>query len=62
LIARMAGFYKTGPGGVLILTPAGEHLGTIVTGVPTGNVAFNADKSVLYITADDTVMRVRLAP
>jgi gluconolactonase len=54
--------FATGPGGVLILTPAGEHLGTIVTGVPTGNVAFNADKSVLYITADDTVMRVGLAP
>jgi gluconolactonase len=52
--------FATGPGGVLIFTPAAELLGTIVTGVPTGNVAFNADKSVLYITADDSLLRVRL--
>jgi gluconolactonase len=52
--------FATGPGGVLIFTPAAEHLGTIVTGVPTANVAFNADKSVLYITANDSLLRVRL--
>jgi gluconolactonase len=52
--------FAAGPGGVLIFTPAAELLGTIVTGVPTGNVAFNADKSILYITANDSLLRVRL--
>ncbi len=52
--------FATGPGGVLIFTPAAELLGTIITGVPTGNVAFNADKSILYITANDSLLRVRL--
>lgn len=54
--------FATGPGGVLIFTPSSELLGTIVTGVPTGNVAFNADKSILYITANHSLMRVRLRP
>lgn len=52
--------YATGPGGVWILTPNGEHLGTIKTGQATGNCAFNEDKSVLYITADMYLLRVVL--
>ena len=52
--------FATGPGGVLILSPEGEHLGTIKTGVATANCAFNEDKSVLYITADQYVMQVAL--
>ncbi|HZD52835.1 MAG TPA: SMP-30/gluconolactonase/LRE family protein [Woeseiaceae bacterium] len=59
-VDRHGNLFAAGPGGVLIFTPAGELLGRIVTGVATANVAFNADESVLYITADDSVMRVRL--
>jgi gluconolactonase len=52
--------FATGPGGVLILTPKGEHLGTIVTGVPTANCGFGgSDGAVLYITANDRICRVR---
>jgi gluconolactonase len=52
--------FTTGPGGVLLLTPRGEHLGTIVTGVPTANLAFgDADGRTLYITANDKLCRVR---
>lgn len=52
--------FATGPGGVLVFTPEGAHLGTISTGQPTANCAFNADESVLYLTADMYVTRVAL--
>ena len=52
--------FATGPGGVLILTPEGRHLGTILTGQATGNCAFGDDGRTLYITADMYLMRVRL--
>ncbi|KAG5175020.1 hypothetical protein JKP88DRAFT_265971 [Tribonema minus] len=51
--------FATGPGGVLILSPKGEHLGTVLTGVKTGNVAFGSD-GYLYITANDMLQRVKL--
>jgi gluconate:H+ symporter, GntP family len=52
--------FATGPGGVLVLTPDGRHLGTILTGQATSNVAFGDDGRSLYITADMYLMRVRL--
>jgi gluconolactonase len=52
--------FTTGPGGVLVLTAKGEHLGTILTGVPTANCAFGgADGATLYITANDKLCRIR---
>lgn len=53
--------YATGPGGVWIFSAEGEHLGTLKTGQATSNCAFNSDKSVLYITADMYVMRLKLS-
>lgn len=52
--------YCAGPGGVLVLTPAGEHLGTIVTGEITSNCAFGEDGRTLFMTADSRVLAVRL--
>jgi gluconolactonase len=52
--------FATGPGGVLIFTAQGEHLGTIFTGEATANCAFNPDYSELFITADDYLLRVKL--
>jgi gluconolactonase len=52
--------FATGPGGVLVLSPQGKHLGTIVTGQATANCAFGDDGRTLYITADMYLMRVRL--
>lgn len=52
--------FATGPGGVLIFSPEGTHLGTIATGQPTSNCAFNTDESVLFMTADMYVARVSL--
>jgi gluconolactonase len=52
--------FATGPGGVLIFTPEGEHLGTIFTGEATANCAFNSDYTELFMTADDYLLRMRM--
>ena len=52
--------FATGPGGVLVFTPEGKHLGTIFTGEATANCAFNEDYSVLYMTSDDYLTRIKL--
>jgi gluconolactonase len=51
--------WTTGPGGVLILTPDGTHLGTIDTGEPTANCNWGGDGSSLYITANKYLCRIR---
>jgi gluconolactonase len=58
-VDRAGNLFATGPGGVLILTTKGDHLGTIATGVPTANCAFGGDGSTLYLTARDKLCRVR---
>jgi gluconolactonase len=52
--------FATGPGGVLIISPEGKHLGTIETGQAAANCAFDAEEKYLYITADMHLMRIRL--
>jgi len=52
--------FATGPGGVLIFSPEGKHLGTVLTEVPTSNCAFNADESYLYMTSDNYLTRIAL--
>ncbi len=51
--------WATGPGGVHVMSPDGTLLGRIVTGVPTGNVAWGDDGSTLYIAANDRLLRMR---
>lgn len=52
--------WTTGPGGVLVLSPEGKHLGSILTGVPTGNCAWGGpERDTLYITADMALLRVK---
>ena len=53
--------FATGPGGVWVLSPEGQHLGTIVTGEVTANVAWGDDGQTLYMTASTGLYRVRLA-
>ena len=52
--------YATGPGGVLVFAPDGRLLGLIDTGVPTANVALDTARRILYITANDSLLRLRL--
>lgn len=58
-VDRNGNIFTTGPGGVLILSPDAKLLGRIETGQATANCAFGNDGSVLYITADAYVLRVR---
>ncbi|MBA2590976.1 MAG: SMP-30/gluconolactonase/LRE family protein [Gammaproteobacteria bacterium] len=59
-VDREGNVFAAGPGGVYIFAPDGEHLGTIETGVPTANLAFGNDGSMLYITAETTLYRISL--
>jgi len=52
--------FATGPGGVLVFSPDGKHLGTIKTGQATANCAFNDDETILYLTAHNYLMRIKL--
>ena len=51
--------FTTGPGGILVLSPAGKHLGTIFPGDVVANVAWGDDGSTLYMTVNHQLMRVR---
>lgn len=51
--------FATGPGGVHVFAPDGTRLGRILTGQPTANVAWGDDGTVLYITANHKLLRVR---
>jgi gluconolactonase len=51
--------FTTGPGGVLVVTPEGKHLGTIVTASATANCAFGEDGSTLFITAGNRLLKVK---
>ncbi len=51
--------WSTGPGGVLVISPAGKLLGRILTGEPTGNCTWGDDGSSLYICANMFLLRVK---
>jgi gluconolactonase len=51
--------FASGPGGIVIISPQGKHLGTILTGLATPNCAFGDDGSTLYIMADTTLARIK---
>ncbi len=46
--------FATGPGGVLVLSPKGKHLGTRIA-----NVAWGDDGRTLYLTSDSYLCRIR---
>ena len=52
--------WATGPGGVWVFSSEGKVLGRIDSGEATSNCAFNKDYSILYMTCDDYVMRIKL--
>ena len=60
-VDREGNIFGAGPGGVHVISPEGKHLGSIETGVPTGNVAWGDDGSSLFITSNTNVFRSRLA-
>ncbi len=51
--------WATGPGGVYIFAPNGKLLGRISTGERTANCAWGNDGTVLYMTADTYLCRIK---
>src|SRR5262249_855439 len=58
-VDQKGNLFATGPGGVLVFTPAGKLLGMIATGVPTSNCGWGDDGTVLYVTADKSLTRIK---
>lgn len=52
--------YATGPGGVMVFSAEGRHLGTIATNELPANVGWGDDGKTLYITARTSLYRIRL--
>ena len=51
--------YATGPGGVHVFSEDGELMAIIQTNGFVSNCAFNSNYSMLYMTVNDKLMRVR---
>lgn len=52
--------FAAAPGGVAVMSPEGEHLGTVVTGgVFVANIAIASD-GYLYMAASESIMRVQV--
>ncbi|HEY4326787.1 MAG TPA: SMP-30/gluconolactonase/LRE family protein [Mucilaginibacter sp.] len=58
-VDKKGNLFTTGPGGILIITPAGKLLGRIDTTLPTSNCNWGDDGSTLYITASGKLCRVK---
>ncbi len=59
-VDRKGNLFGARPGGINVFAPDGTHLGSIETGVATSNLAWGEDGSVLYITANTAIYRIRL--
>ncbi len=59
-VDREGNIFAAGPGGIHVISPDGKHLGSIETGVPTGNLAWGEDGSSLFITSNTNVYRLKL--
>jgi gluconolactonase len=59
-VDRAGNLFATGPGGVLIFAADGTHLGTFATGQATANCGWGEDGTVLFITADMYLGRIKL--
>jgi gluconolactonase len=58
-VDKKGNLFAAGPGGVLVISPEGKLLGTILTGEATANCGWGNDGSVLYITADMYLCRLQ---
>ncbi|HEX6884677.1 MAG TPA: SMP-30/gluconolactonase/LRE family protein [Planctomycetota bacterium] len=59
-VAPSGHLFAAGPEGIYVLTPDGEHLGTLFLGRLTANCAFDASGRTLFIAADADIYRLRL--
>lgn len=56
---RDGNVWSTGPGGVLVISPAGELMGRIDPGEATANCAWGDDGATLYMTSDMYLCRIK---
>jgi len=62
-IDKYGNIFSSGPDGINIISPEGKRLALIkIYNRPASNCAFNETKDVLYITADDLLLKVTLHP
>jgi gluconolactonase len=59
-IDKKGNVFATGPGGVFIFNNAGKLLGKIKLPVASANCAFSADQTILFITATNYVLRLKM--
>ena len=59
-VDREGNLFAARPGGINVFAPDGTLLGSIETGIATSNVTWGNDGSVLYITANTAIYRIRL--
>ncbi|KKM67165.1 hypothetical protein LCGC14_1473880, partial [marine sediment metagenome] len=52
--------FATGPGGVWIFNQQAKPVARLHTGQATSNCAFTEDQKILFMTADDYVLKLRL--
>lgn len=53
--------WSSGPAGIWVFSPAGKHLGTLKTPETPANCNWGDDGKTLYITAQTSVYRIKLA-
>jgi gluconolactonase len=58
-VDHQGNLFATGPGGIHVMAPDGTLLGRIETGQATANLNWGNDGSVLYITADKYLCRLK---
>jgi gluconolactonase len=60
-VDALGNVWATGPGGVMIFTPEGKHLGSINTGTRISNCCFGGPEgNEIYMTADMYLCRVKV--
>jgi len=58
-VDRSGNVWATGPGGVVVLSPQGKHLGTIDPGAVVANCAWGDDGHSLYLMVGSSLCRVK---
>lgn len=58
-IDRSGNLFASGPGGILVINPAGHIIGRIETGTAIANCTFGGDGRTLYMTSNHMIARVR---
>jgi gluconolactonase len=62
VVAADGTLFASGPGGILVITPAGKHLGTISTGESMSNADFGGPEGkTLFITSDMYLVKLETA-